>query len=131
MNAPVSAIATETAQIEAALDALLSASIRANRDPVLLPHRGAMPVGVVMGDLLKRLQSWTQAQRDAGELLARPVWEVTRMGVTTLGRRLHEIGGARLMQEVCDRVAALDPANHAHRLDIMEKRWDGIGEWLA
>lgn len=131
MNAPVSAVATETAQIEAALDALLTAAIRANRDPSLLPERGPTPAGVLMGDFLTKLQTWTKAQREAGDLLARPVWEVTRKGVTCLGRRLHEIGGTALMRDVCHRVSALDPANQGRRIDIMDKRWDGIGEWLA
>ena len=136
MNAPVSAQATETTQIEAALDALLTAAIRADRDPPLLPDRGPTSAGVLVGELLDKIQTWTKAQRDAADLLSRPVWEVTRKGVRTLGKRLYEIGGLSLMQEVCHRVAALDPANEGRRIGLMDHRWSGIGDerggvWVA
>lgn len=131
MNAPVTALATETAQIEAALDVLLTAAIRAEHDSSLLPERGPMSAGVLVGELIDKLQTWTKAQRAAADLLARPVWELTRQGVRTLGQRLHEIGGQGLMNEVLYRVSARDPAHESRRIDIMDKRWDGIGDWVA
>lgn len=131
MNAPVTTEVAETAQIEAALDFLLTAAIRADRDPHLLPETGPTSAGALVFQILEKMGSWTRAQREAADLLARPVWELTRQGVTTLGKRLHEIGGARLMHDVCDRVAALDPPHEDRRIDLIDKRWDGIGEWVA
>lgn len=127
MNAPVAITATETQQIEAALDALLREALAADRHPRLVPPRGAETLGAILGEFIHRKRNWTAAQEATAELLERPIWELTRQGVTTLGVRLHEIGGLKLMQEVCERVADMDPANWGRRTDIMDKRWDGIG----
>lgn len=133
MNAFTTATATETARIEAALDALLTAAIQANSVPSLTPERGPTSAGVLISEALEKF-TWTPTQRAASALLSRPVWEVLRQGIRTLGERLYEIGGSELMRDVCDRVAAMDPARAGHRLDIMDKRWDGVGGdkgWLA
>lgn len=131
MNAPTTALATETARIEAALDALLTAAIQANSTPSLTPERGPTSAGVLIAEALEKF-TWTPTQRAASALLSRPIWEVLRQGIRTLGERLHEIGGFELMTEVCDRVAAMDPARSGYRSAIMDKRWDGIGgEWFS
>lgn len=137
MNAPVRALSSETAQIEAALDVLLRAAVAADRERPLRPERGLISAGDLAFAVIDRMKTWTPAQQAAAELLQRPVWEAVRQAVSTLGVRLHEIGGLPLMQDVCHRVAALDPDHEGRRLDIMDKRWDGIGAdganagWLA
>lgn len=131
MNAPVTAQATETARIEAALDALLTASIRDDRERPPSSVGGAIRADVLINEAIERLTTWTPAQREAHALLQRPVSEALRQAVRTLGERLHELGGEDLMLEVCDRVSALDPANEGRRSSIMDHRWDGIGDWYA
>jgi len=127
MNAPVTAQATEAAQIEAALDALLTAAIKADRDRSLMPERGPVSAGAMIGEALERRATWTPAQEAAHDLLRRPVAWALRNAVRTLGKRLFEIGGLKLMSAVCDRVSALDPANEGRRAGIIDHRWDGIG----
>lgn len=136
MNAPVTAEVDETLKIEDALDALLSAALRADRDPSLLPERGVERAGVIVGELLDKISNWTLAQRQASDLLHRPVAEACRQGVHVLGERLYEIGGVGLMREVLHRVAERDPANEGRRIGLMDHRWSGIGDerggmWLA
>lgn len=82
-------------------------------------------------EAVDRLTTWTRAQRDADELLSRPVATACRTAIRTLGERLFEIGGNQLMSEVCDRVSALDPANESRRLGIMDHRWSGLGNWYS
>lgn len=129
MNAPVTSIEqTETARIESALDALLTAAIAAR--PVS-PPRGPELAGVVVGRVLDSLRNHTPAQIATDELLDNPVGEATRQAIRKLGKRLHEIGGTKLMQDVLDRVANRAPQQSTSRTDIMDKRWDGIGDWFA
>lgn len=122
MNAPVSAVLTETQRIERALDELLKTAI-ATRAPWPPKHDGPVSIAVVIEDWL----GGTSAQRAASDFLDNPVGEAVRKAVTTLGRRLYEIGGLQLMHDVLDRVAPLDPTKESRRIAIMDKRWDGIG----
>ncbi len=131
MNAPVTADQSETQKIENALDALLTAVACYEREPALLPETGAVSAGALIGAYLEKLTTWTKAQRSADELLQRPVSWALRRAIRTLGKRLHEIGGDRLMHDICDRVAARDPAREGWRLGVIDHRWDGIGEWVA
>jgi hypothetical protein len=126
MNAPATATLSDTQRIETALDELLKAALAST---IRFPH----PLGGMYsaGQLLDYFGGMTRAQRDADALLSDPVGEAVRRAITTLGRRLHEIGGLALMQDICDRAAALDPANEGRRMDIIDKRWDGIGGWYA
>lgn len=122
MNAPISATLTETQQIERALDELLKVAV-STKAP--WPPRIERPVKLV--ELIDDHFSQTQAQRNATSLLDNPVGEAVRKGVTTFGKRLYEIGGLQLMTDVLDRVAEMDPTKQSWRIDIMDKRWDGIG----
>ncbi|MBL8773905.1 MAG: hypothetical protein JNK30_21135 [Phenylobacterium sp.] len=123
--------AAETVKIENALDALLAAAIRADRDPALVAERGLTSAGTMIGELLDRMENWTRAQQAAHDLFTRPVAEVCRQAVSTLGMRLHEIGGIPLMIDVAYRVADRDERTRDRRMGIMNHRWDGIGDWAA
>lgn len=128
MNAMTDANITEAQQIEAALDALVSAAVANLRETPLIPERG--PVSVAEGiDEWMALLGGTVAQRQANRLLQRPVSGALRTAIRLLGERLHEIGGMALMHDVCARVSASDPRNEALRVGIIDHRWDGIGEW--
>lgn len=131
MNAPLTAVATETQKIEDALDRLLTAITWADRQPSTTPDDGPTSAGELIGRVLLRLETWTAAQQAADALMRRPASEALRQAVTTLGKRLHEIGGMALMRDVCDRVAERDPANESRRLGVIDHRWDGIGDWYA
>lgn len=124
MNAHSNIQVAETQQIERALDELLRVAI-STRAP--WPPRHSGPVS--LADSLRDLLDSTEAESSARELLDNPVGEAVRRAITTLGERLHEIGGLKLMGDVCDRVSGLDPEHWDHRTDILDKRWDGIGGW--
>lgn len=129
MNAPVAAQATEVAKIEAALDRLVTAAIQNRREPSLDPSKDRL---VGAAELMAGFQdslTWTKAQREADELLERPLSATIRRGIRTLGKRLNEIGGWELMTDVCDRVSAADPREEGRRASIIDHRWDGIGSW--
>lgn len=129
MNASSLAIATTEAQrIEAALDAVLTAAIAADRNlPSLSPERGPVSAGVTAYEVIDRLSNWTKAQGAANDLLDRPVSELCRQAVTTFGERLFEIGGLTLMQDTLYRVGERATADQGRRVAIMDHRWDGIG----
>lgn len=131
MNAPVTAAATEAQQIEAALCSLLTAIAWADDQPSCGPDRGPVAAGMLVMEMLDRMEGWTAAQQAANDLLRRPAPEALRQAISTLGVRLHEIGGTKLMGNVLERVAALDPRHVGRRTDIMDKRFDGIGSWVA
>lgn len=126
MNAHTDAQITEVQRIERALDELLKVALSA-RAPWPRRH----PHGISAGDLIREALDGTPAERAARALLDNPVGEAVRQGVRTLGERLHELGGVQLMQDVLYRVAEIDPASTDHRVSVMDKRWDGIGVWLA
>lgn len=130
MNAPVFAEVTEVDRIEDALDNLLTAAMEADRKPALLPEQGPVSAAVSVGRVIEALD-WTQARRQADRLLDRPVPTALRLAVRTLGRRLDEIGGMKLMGDVLDRVAARAPAQEGRRIGIIERAWDGVGRWTA
>jgi hypothetical protein len=125
----ISITATETDRIEDALDDVLSAINDNLRRGAAKPDRPMRSLREITQALVESLESWTPAQRAAADLLDAPsaAGEALRQGVITLGRRLYELGGLTLMQDVCDRVSARDPASADRRFGIMVKRWEGIG----
>ncbi|CCE11556.1 hypothetical protein BRAS3843_720016 [Bradyrhizobium sp. STM 3843] len=48
-----------------------------------------------------------------------------------LGEQINARGGFDLMQEVLDSVTDRHPAYADLMLTICDKRWDGIGHWVA
>lgn len=131
MNTLTTAIAgTDVQQVEAALDALLTA-ILAMREESVRPPRGPVQAGTLAVEYVHRLESWTPAQRAAERLLSRPVNIALRDAVRTLGVRLHEMGGVKLMTDACYRVAEADPSTTGRRLSVVDAQWDGIGDWIS
>jgi hypothetical protein len=106
------------AQIEDALDVLLTAIIKhqnkrwANRDPGKLP----------------RLYWLGQPKRLPGEsFINDPIGQSLRVGVTRLGQALFALTGSlAALHDACDRVSRRGDYQ-GWRGDIMDKRWDGIG----
>jgi len=122
MNAHTETQITELQRIERALDELLRAATN-TRAPWPPKHDGPVMVSAILGDYLDA----TPKQRAAEAFLDNPVGEAVRQAVTTLGERLYELGGLKLMEDVCYRVAALDAAREGWRIDVLDKRFDGIG----
>lgn len=130
MNASTTATLTEAQKIEEAIDRLVTAAVRYQAEPRIGGERGLVSVGESLRETLDLMHA-PPVERAAGALLERPVGTILRQGVRTLAKRLHEIGGLRLMDEVCHRVAASDPAREAHRSGIIDHMFDGIGGWSA
>lgn len=132
MNAATRIIITEAAQIEAALDVLLSALIEADKNPAwrLIPPRGPVSVAALAHEYVDSL-SWTPAQRKVGGLVGHPVSAALREAIHDIGVRLHEIGGMKLMHDAMNRAVDRDPAYASRRMAIIDARWDGIGNWMS
>lgn len=136
MNEPTPT-ASEISRIEAALDNILSAITHLDQGiwaPGKPRAKSAAYRIYSMADLgaeYELKQTYTVSQRYAEDILDNPVREVLAKSVRQLGKRLHEIGGLNAMQEACERVANIDEPNWGRRTNIMDKRWDGIGNWVA
>jgi hypothetical protein len=108
-------ITEEVAAIEHALNRLLRGAIDEET------YRQARGTALVLTRAELSMETKTS------ELLRNPVGEACRMAIRKLGKRLYELGGLQLMTDVCDRVGDMDQAHSGQRIDIMDKRWDGIG----
>jgi len=126
MNARTATNLSEAQQIERALELLVTTAL-ASKAPWPRRFEGARSVGAILQDYLAS----TPAQQAANALIDDPVGESLRQSVSTLGMRLHEIGGMKLMGEVLDRVVSTDPATECHREGLIDHRWSGIGEWMG
>ena len=128
MTGPMTIEITEAQQIEEALHALLEVAVSdvGYAGNPLAPSRPTLA-----GEVLRTFLAATPAQRQAAEIITRPVGEAVRAAVRLLGKRLYEIGGTSLMQDVAERVADRDPSRYSLRIDVIDKRFDGIGGWAA
>jgi hypothetical protein len=61
-----------------------------------------------------------------------PEQEIALLGrCAKLGEQINARDGFDLMQEVLDAVTDRNPAHADLMLTICDKRWDGIGHWVA
>jgi hypothetical protein len=128
MNASTKVDVTETQQIEEALHTLVTAAISdTGYASNILTRDGPESIG----SIIARFDAMTAKERKAHEIIRRPIGEAVRRAIKTLGERLHEIGGQELMSDVMERVADRDPRNYSRRVDVLDKRFDGIGNWVA
>lgn len=75
------------------------------------------------------LQSRTDAELSAHEVVRCPMGFLSRYGIHLLGCRLHELGGIDLMHEVLER---LEDAEGNTRVGVvLDHAFDGIGSWVA
>jgi hypothetical protein len=118
---------SEVQQIERAMDELLKAATATTKAPWPPRHSGPVNISVLVDEAL----AGTKAERAARVYLDNPVAEAVRRPLRTFGERLHEIGGTLLMEDALYRVAAMDPAHESWRIDILDKRFDGIGTWAC
>lgn len=120
---------TEAQQVEAHLDAILTAIMAHDAQPRKPREPGDLrPIN--MADMMAALdarQTMTPAGRYVDDLERDPVRGALTYAVRQLGKRLYEIGGLQAMQDACDRVAELDQSNWGRRTSVMDARWDGIG----
>lgn len=129
-DAPARVQAEEVQRHESALDHLLTAATHEVNIALRGPGRGPVSAATIGHEFVEKL-SWSEARRKAADFLDDPVGEALRQAVRKIGKRLHEIGGEKLMLDVCHRVAARDPSQQQRRTAIMDHRWDGIGKWIA
>ncbi len=133
MNALVTAEPSERQAIEASLDTILRAITDHDRE-----RQDALPLAkpriFSAADLVSEARADAQrtpAARYTRRLAPDPVRAALKHAVRQIGQRLYEIGGMEALQDACERVADLDPANWGTRTDIIDKTWDGIGDWFA
>jgi hypothetical protein len=48
-----------------------------------------------------------------------------------LGRQLHEFGGLSAMIDAAQQVASRDQNDYGRRISLLDRAWDGVGEWLS
>lgn len=110
--------AVEIAAIEAALTTLLSAI-----DEQHAKYRDRPARRSATGSLFRDPASMSPVEN----LIDDPIGQSCRLGIRHLGERLNELDGYDLMSEVADRVCK----GNSDWAEIIEKRWDGIGGWVA
>jgi hypothetical protein len=117
----------EIRQIENALDALLRVAIEEDLRP-----RPPGPLRVVSFAELAEQPILSRKQSAIAEIVKRPVSGAVRYAIRLLGERIHELTGSTdTMRDLAERVAGRDQSRWGHRIDILDKRWDGIGGWWA
>jgi hypothetical protein len=118
--------AQEVAGIEDALHILLTTAIDIDNERASRP-RPVPDLSTFKVYTIGQLADLVGTKGKAGDIIKNPVGIACRMAVKVLGQRLYEIGGLQLMEEALDRVAERDERWFGRRVDIMDKRWDGIG----
>ena len=122
----------EIAAIKDALTTLIDACIDHRR----AGSPGSQRAGTVTAADINLADS--EAKEAAEAIVQDPIGESLRASVGWLGERLHEIGGLAAMQDALEAAAsAKGDGQYSARVDIMDKRWNGIGAsdsaagWLA
>lgn len=119
----------EVARIEAALDSLLATIFddEAERRELRRERREAARAPSSIGEGLLRFLNSSEVELAAVEITNDPVGSSCRQSIRALGKRLYQLGGLQLMQDVLYRVAERDEATWSRRIGIMDHRWDGVG----
>lgn len=132
MNAPATTATTELQDLNRSLDLLLTAIVdlddQPDRQRSLPPHPGAMTIADMAREYRWDVPT-TPAERFMLSIKYDPVGQSLRQAVRRCGERLHEIGGLRAMQDACDRQE--DLPGGMHRVNVLDKWFDGIGAWAA
>jgi hypothetical protein len=118
----------EIRQIENALDALLSVAVEED----LRPRPPGGPLRVISFEELAEQPVLSHEQSAVAEIVETPVSGAVRYAIRLLGERIHELTGSTdAMRDIAERVAGRNQSRWGHRIDILDKRWDGIGGWWA
>lgn len=117
---------------EDAIDVLLTAYLEQKRNPVgvkRLRTRSMFPLSEFgPGGIHETL-----------DLLENPLGQALRAGIRAMSERLHGFlrdelalsDPGREMQSCLHNIAVRDPDQEARRGAVLDKIWDGIGEWVA
>jgi len=117
----------EIRQIENALDALLHVAVEEDSRP-----RPPGPLRVISFEELAKQPVLSRKQSAVAEIVETPVSGAVRYAIRLLGERIHELTGSTdAMRDIAERVAGRNQSRWGHRIDILDKRWDGIGGWWA
>lgn len=120
------------ADFEDAVDVLLTAYLEQKRNPV----------GVKK---LRTRSSFALSEFGPGsihetlDMLENPLGQALRAGIRDMSERLHKFLGedlglsdpTREMQNCLHNIAIRDPDQEGRRGAILDKIWDGIGDWMA
>jgi len=112
----------EIEDIQVALSALIEAALQADADS----RRGQRQRPRILD-----FDDIDPPREDSADFARNPVGTACRFAIERLGRRLHSLGGEDLMENVLGEVACLKPNREDLFSDVLDKAWDGIGEWIA
>lgn len=73
----------------------------------------------------------TKAQTIAHALVEDPVGRAMTLAIESLGRRLFEAGGMKAMHDALIAVGDMNPEQESWREGVLDRRWSGIGSWMA
>jgi hypothetical protein len=123
-------IEEETRRIEDTLAVLLGEITRIDKGTKKNDRSSVQPPPVAIS--VSDISSVPELYWQMDKIAEAPVREACAATLTTIGRRLHEMGGIELMQTVHDRVVRRT-RKHPNRWSmLLDKRWDGVGgEWWA
>ena len=115
----------EIERIKAALDALLTLAIEHDMRPRAGPPG---PLKLISCAELFAKPIPTRREFEINRVLDDPICGATRNAIRLLGERLFEVvGNTDSMRGILEEVATRDDRHWGRRIDIMDKRWNGIG----
>jgi hypothetical protein len=120
------------ADFEDAIDVLLTAYLEQKRNPVgakRLRTRNAFPASEFGPGSIHETLDW----------LENPLGQTLRAGIREMSERLHSFlrdelaisDPTREMRNCIENIASRDPGQEGRRGAILDKIWDGIGDWTA
>jgi hypothetical protein len=114
----------EIANIKVALKALLAEMLRRDRKPREYRVGSAMTMAEI-----DRWHALGKNFRAADAIIKDPVRTACRDAIRKLGKRLHELVGDDHdgMLKVANSVSG--QKHYSHHISIIDKAWDGIGDW--
>ncbi|WP_454762266.1 hypothetical protein [Caulobacter segnis] len=80
---------------------------------------------------VEALANASEVELSLRKIVSDPVGQSLRLGLEALAERLFELGGDAAMANALEDVVARDPANEDWRTNLLDKRFNGIGHWMA
>lgn len=119
-------------KIERAIDEVVSALVAYRLDP---PTGVARALSAKSGELraipIETLMNTDREIIQARDLVEGPVETGLKHSLRRLGKLVFAMVGADGMEEVAERVCALDPDNWGRRMSPVDSAWNGIGSWVS
>ena len=98
-------------------------TIRAERDSAMVPEPLILTSYKFTSQIPTREESTLKGLASREECRER----MALLALRWLGELIHERGGIRLIQDICETVAARNPKCEGRMLSICDHQWDSIG----